>query len=96
MRKMLISSAAALLCAAAVPAVAAPANLSPANQDSSQAGAQSGQATQQQRTRTADSNRRVCVADRLSDSRIRRRICRTQAEWDALQANDNDGLGLNR
>jgi hypothetical protein len=23
---------------------------------------------------------------------MRRRICRTQAEWDSLQANDNDGL----
>ena len=92
MRKMLISGVAALFCAAALPA-AAQANLSAANQDSSQSGAQSGQSAQQQRTRAGDPNRRVCVADRLSDSRIRRRICRTQAEWDALQANDNDGLG---
>ncbi len=82
MRKFLISSAAALLSAAALPAIAAPAT----NQDSSQAGAQSGQ---QQRTRATDSNRRICVADRLSDSRIRRRICRTQAEWDSLQGNDD-------
>jgi len=95
MRKMLISGVAALLCSAALPA-AAQANFTAANQDSSQAGAQSGSSAQQQRTRASDSSRRVCVADRLSDSRIRRRICRTQAEWDALQANDNDGLGLNR
>ena len=84
MRKMLISSAAALLCAAAVPAVAAP-----ANQDSSQAGAQNERAAQQERAR--DPNRRICVSDRLSDSRMRRRICRTQAEWDSLQANDLPG-----
>ena len=84
MRKFVISSAAALLSAAALPAVAAPAT----NQDSIQAG-QSGQSAQQQRTRVGDPNRRICVADRLSDSRIRRRICRTQAEWDALQGNDD-------
>lgn len=91
MRKMLISSAAALLCAAAVPAIAAPAT---ANQDNNQAGAQSGRSGQQARTR--DPNRRICVSAQLSDSRMRRRVCRTQAEWDSLQANDNDGLGLNR
>ena len=88
MRKILISGLAALICAAALPA-AAQANLSPANQESSAGGAQSDQPTQRQRARDGDSNRRVCVADRLSDSRIRRRICRTQAEWDALQANDD-------
>ena len=82
MRNILISSAAALMCAAAVPAIAAP-----ANQDTSQSGAQSSSRTQQ--PRAADPNRRICVSDRLSDSRIRRRICRTQAEWDALQGNDD-------
>ena len=85
MRKILISGLAALICAAALPA-AAQANLSPANQESSAGGAQSDQPTQRQRARDGD---RICVADRLSDSRIRRRICRTQAEWDALQANDD-------
>ena len=84
MRKMLISSAAALLCAAAVPAVAAP-----ANQELNQAGTQNERAGQQERAR--DPNRRICVSDRLSDSRMRRRICRTQAEWDSLQANDLPG-----
>lgn len=87
MRKMLISSAAALLCVAAAPAIAAPAA---ASQDNSQAGAQSERSGPQQRA--GDPNRRICVADRLSDSRIRRRICRTQAEWDALQANDDPSL----
>ena len=86
MRKMLISSAAAFLCAAAVPAIAAPAT---ANQDNNQAGAQTSRSAPQ---RAGDPNRRVCVADRLSDSRIRRRICRTQAEWDALQQNDDPSM----
>ncbi|HYD12449.1 MAG TPA: hypothetical protein VEC11_06350 [Allosphingosinicella sp.] len=95
MRKMLISGVAAVMCAAAPPA-AAQADFSPASQEANQSGSESAQPTQQQRTRAGDQNRRVCVADRLSDSRIRRRICRTQAEWDALQANDNDGLGVNR
>lgn len=85
MRKMLIFSAAALLCATAAPAIAAPA----ASQDSNQVAAQSERSGEQQRAR--DPNRRVCVSDRLSDSRMRRRICRTQAEWDSLQANDDPG-----
>jgi hypothetical protein len=89
MRKILISGTAALLCAAAIPAIAAP-----ASQDSSQTGAQSDRSSQQPRAR--DPNRRVCVSAQLSDSRMRRRICRTQAEWDSLQANDNDGQGINR
>jgi hypothetical protein len=83
---MLISGAAALLCAAAFPAAAAPAS----NQDSGQSGAQTSRSAQQ--PRAADPNRRICVADRLSDSRIRRRICRTQAEWDSLQQNDDPSL----
>lgn len=91
MRHMLISATAALLCGAALPA-AAQANFSPATQDSSASGAQSGSSAQQQRTRTGDPNRRICVSDRLSDSRIRRRICRTQAEWDSLQQNDDPSL----
>ena len=91
MRKMLISGAAALMCSAALPA-AAQASFSAAGQESIQSGSESAQPAQRQRTRTGDPNRRVCVADRLSDSRIRRRICRTQAEWDALQQNDDPSL----
>ena len=90
MRNLLISGAAFLFGAAAIPA-AAQANLSPANQDTAQSGGQSESSARQPRAR--DPNRRVCVAASLSDSRMRRRICRTQAEWDSLQANDNDGLG---
>ena len=90
MRNMLISSAIALFCAAAIPA-AAQANIAPANQDSAQSGDQ-GERTATQRPQARDPNRRICVSDRLSDSRMRRRICRTQAEWDSLQANDENSL----
>jgi hypothetical protein len=40
-------------------------------------------ATVQQRTRTTEqSDRRVCVRVSLSSSRLARRVCKTQAEWD--------------
>ena len=90
MRNMLISSAIALFCAAAIPA-AAQANIAPANQDSAQSGDQT-ERTATPRPQARDPNRRICVSDRLSDSRMRRRICRTQAEWDSLQANDENSL----
>ena len=77
MRKILISGLAALICAAART------RLLVGGRQIGLGGAQSDQPTQRQRARDGDSNRRICVADRLSDSRIRRRICRTQAEWDA-------------
>lgn len=79
MRKMLISGAAALLCtAAALPAVAAPA----ANNDTSQ------NTAQPSREQARDGNRRVCVRSApLSNSRISRPVCRTQAEWDRMRAN---------
>lgn len=83
MRNSLIAAGAAACLAAALPAVAAPA----AGQETAQAGAQAGQSGRQQRAR--DPDRRVCVNAQMSDSRIRRRICRTQAEWDALQGGDD-------
>jgi hypothetical protein len=84
MHKFLIVSAAALCCAAALPAAAAPANAANADQASDQ----SARPTQQERAR--DPNRRICVNQLLSNSRVPRRICRTQAEWDAERAADND------
>ena len=33
----------------------------------------------------ADPDRRICVDERLSDSRMRRRICHTAREWQELQ-----------
>ena len=90
MRNMLLSGAVALFSAAAIPA-AAQANIAPANQESAQSGDQA-ERTATQRPQARDPNRRICVSDRLSDSRMRRRICRTQAEWDSLQANDESSL----
>jgi hypothetical protein len=86
MHKFLIVSAAALCCAAALPAAAAPANAANADQASDQSARS--RPTQQERAR--DPNRRICVNQLLSNSRVPRRICRTQAEWDAERAADND------
>jgi hypothetical protein len=48
------------------------------------------QSAQQQPAREAatDPNREVCVTERLSNSRIPRRVCRTARQWELLQ---NDG-----
>ena len=78
MRKMLISGAAALLCAAALPAAAAPAS----NQDANQNGAQPSRSDQ-----ARGPNRRVCIRQEMSNSRIARPVCRTQQEWDRMRAN---------
>lgn len=76
MRNILIATAAAALCAA-LPAAAAP-------QTSDQAAQPS-----QQRTRAGnDDQRRICVSEPASESRINRRICRTAREW--REANDTN------
>lgn len=80
MRKILMTGAAAILCAAAFPAVAAPTNDAVAQDQSNP---QSDQATQQPRAR--DTSRRVCVSENMSNSRLSRRVCRTQAEWDEMR-----------
>src|SRR5205809_673527 len=90
MRMIMISGAAILLSSLALPATAAPAATATttANQDSSQPGTQSDQSGQpRQRARASD--RQICVDAAMSTGRIRRRVCHTQAEWDALQANDD-------
>ena len=92
MRNLLITGAAVMLSAVTLPA-AAQAVIAPANRESAQSGGQAERSATGQQPRARDPNRRICVSDRLSDSRMRRRICRTQAEWESLQANDNDGLG---
>lgn len=69
--------------AAVTPALAAQPQPAP---ETSQAapGADSGGSRQAQ----ADPNRQVCVMERLSDSRMRRRICRTARQWQELQGED--------
>ena len=74
MRILLISTAAALV-ATAVPASAQPALMA------------SGQARQQQqqpagqRDRDEADERQICMNVQLSNSRIARRVCRTEREW---------------
>lgn len=70
--------------AAVAPALAA--QPQPAVPEASQAApaADSGGSRQAQ----ADPDRQVCVMERLSDSRMRRRICRTARQWQELQGDD--------
>jgi hypothetical protein len=77
MRNILIATAAAALCAAALPAAAR-------NSDD-----QAAQPSQQQRARSgSDAERKICVNERVSSSRISRRICRTAQQW--RESNDTD------
>jgi hypothetical protein len=82
MRKIVWISIAAALFVPALPAQAAPA-----------AGAvQATPAAQPPRDRsdTPDPNRQICVNERLSNSRMPRRVCHTAREWAQLQAGDSD------
>jgi hypothetical protein len=77
MRNFLIASAAAALCTAALPAAA------------QNSGDQSAQPSQQQRARNGnDAERKICVSERVSESRISRRVCRTAQQW--RDSNDTD------
>jgi hypothetical protein len=89
MRTILISGVAILLSTAALPATAAPAaDRAAAGSDTSQTGSQN-EPSAQPRQRARDSDRQICVNEAMSTGRIRRRVCHTQAEWNALQANDD-------
>jgi len=74
MRKMLIAAACALIAAA--PALAQPSSQQPR--------ARAGNATEQAESENAG-ERRICVTERLSGSRMPRRVCRTAREWQALE-----------
>ncbi|MEA3029147.1 MAG: hypothetical protein QOJ53_1459 [Sphingomonadales bacterium] len=84
MRKIVITSFAAALFAAALPASAETLPASSARGEP---------AAQQQRARAGQSaERQICVREQLSDSRMRRRICHTAREWQQLhgeEANSN-------
>ena len=87
MRTILISGVAILLSSLALPAAATPSANATAGQDASQTSAQGDQSAQpRQRARASD--RQICVNEAMSTGRIRRRVCHTQAEWNTLQAND--------
>ena len=89
MRTILISGVAILLSSAALPAAAAPSSVATTTtaQDNSQASGQSDRSAQP-RQRARSSDRQVCVNEAMSTGRIRHRVCHTEAEWAALQAND--------
>lgn len=70
--------------AAVTPALAAQPPATAPETSQAAPGAEGGGSRQAQ----ADPNRQVCVMERLSDSRMRRRICRTQREWQELQGED--------
>lgn len=73
MRNLLIASAVAALCAA-LPAAA--------RND------QAAQPSQQERARSGSAERKICVTERVSESRISRRVCRTAQQW--RDSNDTD------
>jgi hypothetical protein len=81
MRRILICLVVPALAATALPAAAQTGHQTRVRDDS---------ATEQQARAQRADERRICVTERLSESRMPRRICRTQAEWDALQGGDDD------
>ena len=81
MRKLYLISVAAALLLPALPAQAEPA---------AQPAAQSAQPSSRTRDEAVDPNRQICVSERLSGSRMPRRVCRTAREWQLLQADDSD------
>ncbi|HEV2815614.1 MAG TPA: hypothetical protein VGW40_00110 [Allosphingosinicella sp.] len=80
MRKLFLISVAAAILVPALPAQAEPA---------AQAGPRS-EPQSRGRDEAADPNRQICVSERLSGSRMPRRVCRTAREWQLLQADDSD------
>jgi len=71
MRNLLISTAAVALAAIALPASAQAAPSSQARQ----------QQTADGRDRDEAAERQICMNVQLSNSRIARRVCRTEREW---------------
>lgn len=82
MRQFVFAALASALVLPALPAQAAVA---------AQSGATRGAAAPSERARADDpGERRICVRQRFSNSRITRNICKTQAEWDAQGGLDRD------
>jgi hypothetical protein len=81
MRKIVITSFAAALFAAALPASA---ETLPAS-----GSARGEPAAQPPRARAGQNGeRQICVREQLSDSRMRRRICHTAREWQQLHGDE--------
>ena len=79
-----------ILAAGALIATAAPAaqNNAPAGTRAADENASQNQA--QDSSQPQADNRRVCISERLSGSRMPRRVCRTAREWAQLQGGDDD------
>jgi hypothetical protein len=80
MRKLLLISIAAAILVPALPAQAEPAARTSERSEPSS----------RNRDEAADPNRQICISERLSGSRMPRRVCRTAREWQLLQADDSD------
>jgi hypothetical protein len=80
MRRIVLISLAGALFMPALPAQA-----EPAAQTSAQTGRQP-----RDRDEAAEPDRQICVAERLSGSRMPRRVCRTAREWRLLQDDGSD------
>lgn len=77
---VLLALAAAGLAVATMPAQAAN-TAQPGNRDTAQAS---------ERGRSEAGERRICVREQLGGSRMTRRVCKTQAEWEALGILERD------
>jgi hypothetical protein len=75
MRKLLVTSLAAGLMAISLPAAASSTGAGNTRSDT---------ATSDQ-ARADSPDRRICVREALSDSRMRRQVCHTAREWQQLQ-----------
>jgi hypothetical protein len=82
MRKILISIAVPALVAASAPALAQTAQQNPRARD--------GNTTEQRAEGQNADERRICVNERLSTSRMPRRVCRTRSEWEAMHGSDEE------
>lgn len=80
MRKIVLISVAAALLAPTVPAQAVP-----ATQTSAQPTAA---AEPRDRDAALNPDREICVSERLSGSRMPRRVCRTARQWQELHGDD--------
>ena len=85
MRKFLISSLAFALIPAAMPARA-----ETTTPNASTPAPRSSQQQQSSREAANDPDRQICVTERLSGSRMPRRVCRTARQWEAQDDGSDD------
>jgi hypothetical protein len=79
-----------ILAAGALLAGAAPAAAQNEAPSGTRAASENASQRQIQDQNSQADNRQVCVTERLSGSRMPRRVCRTAREWALLQGGDDD------